>query len=113
MFASIDRDERRLITLQTTDCQGDQITQVLTPEAIGLDTYTWRQLTTVPRQSELKSLGYQLLEKVAVDEASASLFNLSDACSQPLEIQVWRLRYDPASGQMWYAPVTPVVEVQS
>ena len=108
MFASIDRDERRLVTLLTTNCQGKQTIQVLTPETAGLNEQAWVHLTTAPKTPRLQSLSPKLLD---ITNTSVPLTSPSSACLQQMQIQVWRLHYSQASGQMWYAPVTPVVEV--
>ncbi|GEM_PF-5137896 len=109
MFASIDRDERRIIRLQSTDCRGQQTVHVLTPELAEIDEQTWTYLTTVPKTSLLQSLGYQLL--TLAGEPTSRVSTVSSTCPRHLEIQVWRLHYNQASGQVWYAPVTAVVEV--
>ena len=109
MFASIDRDERRLIKLDAIACQGQQISQVLTPETTGLTDPAWTHLTTVPKASRLSALGDQLL---ADKNLSNSSIDSSDSgCLRKIQLQVWRLHYSQASGQMWYAPVTSAVEV--
>ena len=109
MFASIDRDERRLVKLHTIDCQGRQTIQVLTPEVTGFNEQAWLHLTTAPKASRLRSLGYRLLDLTNTSEPPGS--STFSVCLQQLQIQVWRLHYSQASGQMWYAPVTPAVEV--
>ena len=109
MFASIDRDERRLVQLQTTDCQGKQTIQILTPETAGLNEKAWKHLTTAPKASLMRSFAAQLLDRASPEHSSdAREFS---ACLQTMQIQVRRLYFSQASGQMWYAPVTPVVEV--
>ena len=109
MFASIDRDERRLIKLDAIACQGQQISQVLTPETTGLTDSAWTHLTTVPRASQLSALGDQLLADKKFP--NSPIASPESNCLQKIQLQVWRLHYSQASGQMWYAPVTSAVEV--
>ncbi len=109
MFASIDRDERRLIKLDGISCQGQQTSQVLTPEATGLTDPAWTHLTTVPKASRLSALGDQLLADKNLPNPSTA--SPDSNCLQTIQLQVWRLHYSQASGRMWYAPVTSAVEV--
>ena len=109
MFASIDRDERRLVRLDTIDCQNQQTIQVLTPETTGLSESAWTDLTTAPKASRLRALGVQLL--AAKNSPNSSISSTFSACLRQIQIQVWRLHYSQASGQIWYAPATPAVEV--
>ena len=109
MFASIDRDERRLVKLHMTDCRGEQIIQVLTPEMTDLTEQAWKHLTTVPKTSLLRSLGRQLLDHANAPDSSFKLVH--GTCLQQVQLQVCRLHYSQASEHMWYAPVTSIVEV--
>ena len=109
MFASIDRDERRLIKLDAIACQGQQISQVLTSETTGLTDSAWTHLTTMPKASRLSALGDQLLADKNLPHSPIA--SPDSGCLQKIQLQVWRLHYSQASGQMWYAPVTSAVEV--
>ena len=109
MFASIDRDERRIIKLDAIACQGQQISHVLTPETTGLTDPAWAHLTTVPKASRLSALGELLL--VNKNLPNSPIASPESDCLRQIQIQVWRLHYSQTSGQMWYAPVTSAVEV--
>ena len=114
MFASIDRDERRQLRLHTTDCRGEQTLQILTPEtlpetALEINEKAWRHLMTVPKTPLLRSFGSQLLD--STNAFVPSFTGSFSGCLQSVKIQVWRLHYSQASDQIWYSPVTSIVEV--
>ena len=104
MFASIDRDERRVITAQRTGCgtDADSLASVQTltadsPEVLRPDAYT--HISTFPTESQLRRAGQRLLA-AAPDQS----------CDSVLQLQPWRLVYD--GDAMAYEPLTPPVEVQ-
>lgn len=108
MFASIDRDERRLIKLDMSDCQGKHISHVVTPDMVNLSTRDWVHLRTIPNVSSLKVLGEQLRDSI-----TPSLFPLqTESCKPQITIQVWRMHFSQTSRKVRYAPVSPVVKVE-
>ncbi|MEA5463976.1 hypothetical protein [Leptothoe sp. PORK10 BA2] len=114
MFASIDRDERRVVTTQLMDCSQTWDFSLLNmvadfPEVLSDDVYT--HVSTFPTEAELRRLGQQLL---SADSQSpiAELHGASRAanCESELQLQPWRLVYDGES--IAYEPLTEAVRVQ-
>lgn len=112
MFASIDRDERRLVSISATNCEGDRV--AIAPTRL-LSDREWVHLKTVPDKALLQSVGDRILAASIAQpplgaETEASADGLS-SCLQQVQIQVWRLRHRRHPGEIWYEPVTPTVEV--
>lgn len=114
MFASIDRDERRVVTTQLIDCS--QTWDFLLPKIVAdspemLSDATYTHVTTFPTESQLRRIGRRLLSDDAQNPI-ADLYgtNRAKGCDSELQLQPWRLVYDGDS--IAYESITEPVEVQ-
>ncbi|MEM9266400.1 MAG: hypothetical protein AAGA46_12815 [Cyanobacteria bacterium P01_F01_bin.13] len=114
MFASIDRDERRVVTTQLVDCSQtwDFALPKIVAESPGVlseDAYT--HVSTFPTQAQLQRAGKRLLAPDTQNPV-AELYtaNREKSCESELQLQAWRLIYDGDS--IGYEPITESVEVQ-
>ena len=103
MFASMDRDERRVVTAQLGCDPAETVSLpgLLTdsPDLIQDKTYT--HVSTFPTDGQLQRLGQLLVVNDGVAEPQAP-------CG--LQLQAWRLVYN--KGAIAYEPITDPVEVQ-
>ena len=112
MFASMDRDERRVVTTQLA-CAPAEILAfpgLLTesPELIKDKTYI--HISTFPTDAQLQRLGKLL---AAPSEKSANPIvelQSQQSCDGTLQLQAWRLVYK--NGAIAYEPITDPIEVQ-
>ncbi len=114
MFASIDRDERRVVTTQLVDCAQtwDFVLPKIMADSPGVirdETYT--HVSTFPTEFELRRLGQGLLSG-ETENPIAELYgtNRDKSCDSELRLQSWRLVYDGDS--IAYEPIAEPVEVQ-
>ncbi|NEP16859.1 MAG: hypothetical protein F6J97_08125 [Leptolyngbya sp. SIO4C1] len=114
MFASADRDERRLIEVYAVDCDANRLPVALVPPS---DLFAQRavvHLQTVPIQAQLEQAARQILAAALVQGEDGRYYpqrSPQPACLQQVEIQVWRLRHRRQPSQIWYEPITPRIEV--
>lgn len=115
MFASIDRDERRVITTQVVGCgrtQDVNLQDIVTdsPEILSHATYT--HVSTFPTEAQLRRVGRRLLANDSQQNPVAKLHaaDQEHSCRSKLQLQPWRLTYD--GGSIVYEPLTAPVEVQ-
>ena len=105
MFASIDRDERRMVTaqLECAPTENVALPGLLTdsPNAIKAQTYT--HISTFPTKSQIQRLG-QLLAN------SEDIAQNAPPCEDPWQLQAWRLVYK--DGAIAYEPISSPVEVK-
>jgi len=118
MFASIDRDERRLLQVLATDCDGNPLPIELAPPADLVSPQELVRLRTFPDLHRLQALAAEILDASLQPNASGIYYahqTMADMaetiCLQQVQVQVWRLRHRRSFGGMWYEPVTPLVEV--
>ncbi|MEO1401840.1 MAG: hypothetical protein AAFV72_11410 [Cyanobacteria bacterium J06635_1] len=119
MFASVDRDERRVLDINAVDCQDNVLVVELTTPANLLSEADLTHLRTVPEESLLQRTAHQILGArlqqsepdvdvyYAVQPAEAEL----PTCLQQVQIQVWRVHHQRGTNQTWYEPVTQRLEV--
>jgi len=127
MFASVDRDERRVIKVTATNDAGEDVHVDIThPNSIFSD----RKLTlirTIPRRRILQDVGHQVFTaaeqlsetKTATGETVYHLpQNQEDGLSpalpftlQTVQVQVFRIVHDRQTQEIWYIPVSERVEV--
>ena len=114
MFASIDRDERRVVTIQLIDCTRTTdfvLSEILAnaPELLRENTYI--HVSTFPTEFQLRRVGERLLSN-EVQNPIAELYqaNRAENCDSQLQLQAWRLVYNGDS--MAYEPITDPIEVQ-
>ncbi|NEQ49850.1 MAG: hypothetical protein F6K11_06910 [Leptolyngbya sp. SIO3F4] len=114
MFASIDRDERRVVTTRLVDCSNTSdflLSKILSdfPDVLSDNAYT--HVSTFPTDSQLQRVGKRLLAS-DVQNPVAELHgeNLEKNCESELQLQAWRLIYE--RGSITYEPLTETVEVQ-
>ncbi|MGD1855680.1 MAG: hypothetical protein ACFB2W_15690 [Leptolyngbyaceae cyanobacterium] len=112
MFASIDRDERRVVTAQLIDCNHTQdfaLQDIVadSPEVLGPEAYT--HVSTFPTTAQLRRVGRRLLDS---DDQIAEIYaaNREQSCRSELQLQPWRLTYDGRA--IAYEPLSAPVEVQ-
>ena len=114
MFASIDRDERRVVTTQLIDCSHTHdfvLSQILTDSPDVLSAHAYTHISTFPTQSQLRRTGRRLLSKDAQNPiAELHSQNQDKNCDSKLALQPWRLSYDGLV--ITYEPLTDRVEVQ-
>ena len=113
MFASIDRDERRIVTTELIGCSPMSEAILLSeivdefPDILGRHTYT--HISTFPTPSQLQRVGRRLLS----ENSQTSGLELHDinqgSCAPAIQIQAWRLVYD--GDAIAYEPLTNPVEV--
>ena len=113
MFASMDRDERRVITTRLTGCalQEFELSKVLadSPEVLKDDTYV--HISTFPTEPQLRRLGQRLLSPESQNPIAKSYAaDRAKGCDTTLQLQAWRLVYD--GNAIAYKPLTEPVEVQ-
>ncbi|MBE9067076.1 hypothetical protein IQ260_10460 [Leptolyngbya cf. ectocarpi LEGE 11479] len=109
MFASIDRDERRVITTQLIGCEQTEeinLQKIVadTPGVLSRDTYT--HVSTFPTEAQLRRMGRRLL--ASDSQAIRRRTNREQGCK--LQLQPWRLVYD--GRYIVYESLTDPVEVQ-
>ena len=114
MFASIDRDERRVVTTKLMGCSFVSEDIVLSdivaefPDVLSRHTYT--HVSTFPTPSQLRRVGRRLLSTDA-QIAGIDLLNASErSCDPHIQLQVWRLVYDGTA--IAYQPITGLIEVE-
>ncbi len=112
MFASMDRDERRVITAQL-ECDPTEILALPglladAPELVKEKTYT--HISTFPTEFQLQRLGKLLAAKPA-DGFPGAITELQteNPCGEKWQLQAWRLVY--GEGTIVYEPITEPVEV--
>lgn len=115
MFASIDRDERRVVTTQLIGCGPTWDVNLQTivadsPKLLSHDTYT--HVSTFPTKTQLRRVGMRLLTDDSQQNPVAKRHTASQeqSCRAKLQLQPWRLTYDGRS--IAYEPLTGPVEVQ-
>lgn len=118
MFASIDRDERRLVTTQAMGCSEARdimMSDILATSPPGLHDDAYTHIRTFPTTAQLQRMGKLLL--LADTQNPNTDINTSDNdapnqanCAPKIQLQVWRLLYDGQT--IDYKPITPKVEVQ-
>ncbi|NEQ33139.1 MAG: hypothetical protein F6K04_19430 [Leptolyngbya sp. SIO4C5] len=121
MFASVDRDERRLLQVQATTCQGQLIRIDLRPPSTLLSQAELLHTTTVPKVILLESLAQRILvaDLQPSDRPLVYTAQVAQPASQPttcleqVAVQVWRPYHRRHLGQVWYEPISPVVEVSA
>lgn len=111
MFASVDRDERRVVTTQLVGCSDTRnflLSSILAddPEVFSDAAYT--HVSTFPTESQLQRMGKRLLTAQPVAELYGQ--NQAKGCGAELQLQTWRLVYE--DGSIAYEPLTEPVEVQ-
>ena len=113
MFASMDRDERRVVTAQLEcDTTGTLVLPGLLADSPGLiKDKTYTHISTFPTEFQLQRLGKLLATNPLEDSANplAALQN-QGRCEETLRLQAWRLVYN--DGAIAYEPITESVEVQ-
>ena len=114
MFASIDRDERRVIKTQLIDCSHQQ--EFILPDLVAeapkfLRAETYIHVSTFPTTYQLRRLGQRLFSIDAQNPiAELHQENREKGCDAKMQLQVWRLVYD--GKVIGYEPITDPVEVQ-
>lgn len=113
MFASMDRDERRVVTTRLVGCslQDFELSKVLadSPEVLRDDTYA--HITTFPTEPQLRRLGQRLLSIESQNPIAKSYVqDRANGCDSKLQLQAWRLVYD--GNAIAYEPLSDLVEVQ-
>ncbi|MFE4106586.1 hypothetical protein [Almyronema epifaneia] len=120
MFASVDRDERRLIQVQAATCQGQMIQVDLRPPSTLLSEAELIHVMTVPKVALLEAVGQKVLAatlqpsdrpNVYLAQAAQTVDYPSETCLQQVTVQVWRPYHRRHLGQIWYEPISPAVEV--
>ncbi|MEL6131030.1 MAG: hypothetical protein AAFN42_09105 [Cyanobacteria bacterium J06554_1] len=111
MFASIDRDERRVVTTQLIDCSHTWdfvLSQIVADSPDALSAHTYTHISTFPTQAQLRRVGKRLL---SAQNPIAELHsqNQEKSCDSKLALQPWRLSYD--GSVITYEPLTDRVEV--
>ncbi|EKV03647.1 hypothetical protein Lepto7375DRAFT_5956 [Leptolyngbya sp. PCC 7375] len=114
MFASIDRDERRVIKTRLIDCQHQQ--EIMLPELVAaspkfLKAETYIHVSTFPTLQQLSRVGQQLLSTDSQNPI-AELYGETreQGCDTKIQLQVWRLVYDGKA--IVYEPIADPVEVE-
>lgn len=114
MFASIDRDERRVITAELIGCSQSQEVDVPKPvtESSGfLRANTYIHVSTFPTRVQLRRMGKKLLSPDSQHPlANTHQQNRENGCDSKVQLQVWRLVYDGRS--IAYELIAGPVEVQ-
>ena len=114
MFASIDRDERRVITAELVGCDLAQTARVperVTAEPNVIRENTYIHVSTFPTRSQLRRIGRQLLGPDSQHPLSAlHQETRANGCEAALQLQAWRLVYDGQA--MAYQSIAGPVEVQ-
>lgn len=119
MFASIDRDERRIVSINAVDCQDNVLAVDLATPANLLSESDLTHLRTVPAETLLQRTAQQILasrlqqseQDTAVYYALQPSETAPASCLQQVQIQVWRVHHQRGTNQTWYEPVTRRVEV--
>ncbi|MEM7065679.1 MAG: hypothetical protein AAF572_21270 [Cyanobacteria bacterium P01_B01_bin.77] len=111
MFASIDRDERRVITTQLLGCEQTEeidLQKIVadTPGVLRRDTYI--HVSTFPTEAQLRRVGKRLL--ASDSQTILHSTNREQGCTSKLQLQPWRLIYEDSS--IAYEPLSDPVEVQ-
>ncbi|NET33919.1 MAG: hypothetical protein F6K19_18175 [Cyanothece sp. SIO1E1] len=121
MFASIDRDERRLIEVQAVDHQGQLLKIDLTPPNSLFSETELILIRTIPRRLFLQQVAERLLQANLQASEIEGIYHLQAAQArsvsdlqsmrlQQVQVQVWRLRHDRQTSRIWYEPVSQLVE---
>ena len=111
MFASVDRDERRVFTATLTDCGGQTwpLSLAASPALLSPEAYT--HIITAPSQARLEALAKRLLySQPQASNGQYSAVPANDGCRRQATVQVWRLQY--SDGSLTYEPASPLVEVE-
>lgn len=120
MFASIDRDEYRVIEVWAEDDQGQQIRVDLSPVPMVLSERELALIRTIPTRDRLALFADQLLDVplTTLDEsgtvyrvAQSSEEDLPALTIESISVQVFRLEYERQSQELRYIPVGPFVKV--
>ena len=112
MFASMDRDERRVVTTQLVECVDTRefvLSKVLADDPEVLSDVAYTHVSTFPTKSQLQRVGNRLLTSQN-PIAKLSAQNHENSCESQLRLQTWRLVYE--DGAIGYEPLTESVEVQ-
>ena len=114
MFASIDRDERRVVTTEVIGCNPTSEKILLSdivdefPDVLGRHTYI--HVSTFPTPSQLRRIGRRLLSEDS-QNSGLELYDTSEgSCDPKIQLQAWRLVYD--GDAIAYEPLTKPVEVK-
>ncbi|MBT9311197.1 hypothetical protein [Leptothoe kymatousa] len=112
MFASIDRDERRMVTAQI-ECDPTETLALPgliaeSPEVVKPQTYI--HISTFPTDAQLQRLGQLLVTNTPEVKQPIAALASEKPCDGPLQMQAWRLIYE--DGAISYDPITEPVEVQ-
>ncbi len=112
MFASMDRDERRVVTAQL-ECAPRQTLALPglladAPELIKDKTYT--HISTFPTEFQLQRLGKLLAAGTTEGTNPITERRKANPCGEKLRLQAWRLVYE--NGAIAYKPINEPVEVQ-
>ena len=114
MFASMDRDERRVIKTQLIDCRHQQeliLSELMAESPTFLRAETYTHVSTFPTNYQLRRVGKRLLSKDSQNSiAQLHQANHEKGCDAKIQLQVWRLVYDGKT--IAYEPITDLVEVQ-
>lgn len=112
MFASMDRDERRVVTarLECAPAATLALPGLLTdsPDVIKDKTYT--HISTFPTDAQLQRLGKLLATTPEASTNPIAKLQNQNPCGDTLQLQAWRLVYK--NGAIAYEPITEPVEVQ-
>ncbi|MBX2865747.1 MAG: hypothetical protein KTR27_19520 [Leptolyngbyaceae cyanobacterium MAG.088] len=112
MFASMDRDERRVVTAQLA-CDPTETLALpgLLTDAPGLiNDQTYTHITTFPTDHQLQRLGKLLATNSSAATKPIAELQNETPCDGSLQLQAWRLIYE--NGAIAYEPITELVEVQ-
>ena len=109
MFASLDRDERRILMTTVQDCDGRQwsLDLAATPQVLSPAAYTY--ITTFPTTPQLRTVAERGLAH-APQPLATEVTTAPSQCISRVQLQVWRLVYDGEA--IAYEPITSLVEVQ-
>ena len=114
MFASMDRDERRVIKTQLIDCRHQQeliLSELMAESPDFLRAATYTHVSTFPTNYQLRRIGQRLLSTDSQNPiAQLHQANREKGCDAKIQLQAWRLVYDGKT--IAYEPITDLVEVQ-
>lgn len=113
MFASIDRDERRVVTTELMGCHTSEdivLSDIVEefPDVLGRHTYI--HVSTFPTSSQLRRVGRRLLSTDSQNFGFELHGTSEGSCDPTIQLQAWRLVYD--GGAIAYKPLTKPVEVE-
>lgn len=117
MFASIDRDERRVLKVKGIDIQGNSVEIDLTSS---IDLFSERDLIllrTFPSRALLQKAAQKVLDFDLYEDESGEISIPRETATpeqfirlQKVTVRVWRLYHDRKTSCIWYEPLSPVVE---